>query len=175
MSRVNDFSDPSSIFFRALSTGGDGTGDFNAIEDYSNSPTEFSVTPLKGEKLYASRFSVNMVFPGAPPPLWDGYGPIAGGLTNGVSIEVSSSASNVEFPAIVLMMNTNWTFLPTQRLNWGNGVTQLVCTLDLTTSGGYAILDGDVDYFKVKLNDDFSPFLRQVFILQGFKLPEILP
>ena len=164
--------------FRFLDTVGDGTGDKNAIGDYSSVPQEFKIAPDLHEGFFIVQLVVLLAATG---PLGSGvYG--GGGmgnnpLTNGVRIyKKKVDAITADFGGgVAIKDNGDWLrFGPdVQILEFGPGDNHIMFRLGVVKDDNVLALSGnDEEAFVVALSDNFTGLTKHFFMAQGYRHTE---
>lgn len=159
------------IQFRQYFTqAGDGTGAINANGNYSASATAFYVQP-PSDRIYLIGTVLIAVSDNANINQTD-YGGIAGGLTNGVQGFIKTNGVEVDaFAGNRFKKNIDWYGVGSEVIIStfaGNFQTLSVKFETFADTGGYIKLDGrSGDQLGIRLNDDFSTLMQQVFVARG--------
>lgn len=162
------------IFSRQLDKVGNGTGDFNANENYSSGglgQTIFRIAPGAGEVFRVSRMLVG-VYDSSGMQCQE-YGNLGSALTNGVVVRVHNGSSTLIdlTDNLPIKYNGQWGALcfDADVKSWGNGNELLVVRWTFTNSGQYIRLDGDNnEELQIVLNDDLSGLIEHTFTVQGY-------
>ena len=160
-------------FIRFADTNGDGTGDANAIGDYSSTVTDFLIShPASAPtNLFINRLIVHI----EDTNNWsaDNYGNLSGPLTNGISIlklDGNLQVSQTVTEADPIKSNAHWgKFCYDVNLvsfGSGNDFFQVRWTL---AKSGYPARLAPGESFAVRLNDDFTGLVQHTFNFQGWK------
>jgi len=158
--------------FRCLDTNGDGTGDFQAIGDYSVTPTDFFIQPASGEIFILHRMLV-MIEDSSGMAARD-YGNIANGLTNGIAIGTFRDGVLVNqlTQNTPILTNGEWA-RPCHDVDlktWSTGNEVLTVRWTFEKSGKPITLNGGKkESFRVTLNDDLTGLVEHTFHVQGYK------
>lgn len=165
------YSDPI-LLTQFLTLNGDGTGDFNAIGDYTT-PDIFYIQPSVGEIMEIDKLLIYILDSGALPG--GVYGGLGSALTNGINITVTNARSidRSIIPGLI-KANTDLVHLGNggfSLTNFTGGVDAIVSSIDFTSiTGSSLILDGDqVHKLEVKLSDSFIGLNDHRFIAHGRK------
>ena len=161
----------SKLFTRLLDTVGDGTGDVQAIGDYSETPAAFRIRAAPGERLFIQTFVCTVEDVGTFTV--DGYG-AASALEVGVSIYVADAAGEILYQltndADPLIRNAEWAHLTGHAQFFADnasGAVSLVAVFQLADQFGQAVELLPGWSFVVYLNDDFSGLVQHHFYVQG--------
>jgi len=158
-------------FEHYLDTNGDGTGTFNAIGDYSATPTEFYYAPPAGITAVISKLIIHIADKGLFG--FDGYGAIAAGqVVNGMTItverlgvEVLSLTNGVPITDNASMSHLNVDY---NKTTFANNEESSSVSLEDHSFGGPLNMHGDLgDRLIVTLNDSFVGLIDHHFILYG--------
>jgi len=148
--------------YRYLDTNGDGTGVVNARGDYSLSEEIFYIQPAPGEIIRLERMMV--LIEGNKGTFYtDGYGGIAGGLTNGIQVRVQDDNGTITdlTAGLPVLSNGMWGGLcydaEIYPASTGNNDTYLRVRWTFARSGYPLRLVGDNnERLEVVLNDNFA-------------------
>jgi hypothetical protein len=168
--------EPSSedLIYQYLSTNGDGTGDIDAISDYSSGETQFFILPPENEiwqieRLMVSVFSDN----GFEPDTYGNLSPLPNGLildkrmgTDNVVIDITSS--------VPIKDNKGWAILAYDaKVNqWGKDKELLSCRFTFAKTGGVLRLNGNKnERLILTVSDDLTGLLSHRFFIQGHIIP----
>lgn len=156
-------------------TVGDGTGDIDAIGDYSVTPGTLKIIPPPSLVYVYPRFSVIIADAGNMDS--GGYGNNgANPLTNGVEFEIiRDGVTLLSFTGNnPIKTNTDWLYYMDSLdiHNFGTGDQVLVSTLDMTSLEWPHFFDGRAgDEWHIKFNDDLTHLTRHRFISSGYMIP----
>ncbi len=156
-------------FVQYLDEVGDGTGNADAIQDYSGGATSFKRQHVAGEKpINIGRLVVYYGFTGNPRV--DRYGSSLV-LTNGIIIRKTDSAGGVIVDyteQFKIFINGDWArqgavFAFSDQ---GAGDNFGTATINYKGISGFITLK-DEEIFEVILEDDFTSFVEQKFMIKG--------
>lgn len=128
------YSDPIPLS-QFLSTNGDGTGDTNAVVDYSSGEVYY-IQPAIDEIIEIHKLVIHLVDSGALPA--EVYGGLASDLTNGIDIVVTNEGSIARSIMPGLLKAND------ELAHLGNGGVEL-----LNFTGGIDTLTGHIDFIKM--------------------------
>lgn len=162
------------IFSRQADTVGNGTGDFNAIGNYSSGglgETIFRIAPGAGEVYRITRMLVG-VYDSSGMQCQE-YGNLGSALTNGVVVRVHNGTSTLIdlTDNLPIKYNGQWGALcyDADVKSWGNGNELLVARWTFERAGQPIRLDGDNnEELQVVLNDNMTGLIEQTFTVQGY-------
>ena len=159
-----------SPFVHYLDTNGDGTGDTDAIGDYSTTPAVFYFQPAAGITVEVTKLMIHIADKGAFDV--DGYGAIAGGLTNGVVISfyrlgqlalLLTDGAPIKNNADMSHLNTDY-----RLTNYSSNYGSSSVSLDVAAFQTSLLMHGDLqDQLRVELSDSFVGLDDHHFILYG--------
>ena len=154
--------------FRLLDTVGNGTGDTEAIGDYSVVATSFKITDTTGWGSI-ERLIVMIEDTGSFDSGLYGNGL---GLTNGIRVYVKNVSDEVlqELTSFPILTNGDWAghCHDFNHFNWGSGNEVASIRWTFSKSGQPALIKFDHgEYLEVLLNDDFSNLVKHRFTVQG--------
>lgn len=159
----------SRLLYRFLDTNGDGTGETNAIGDYSSTAQIFKcVAQDDAEYTEVHRLIVSVEDSGAFDA--GAYGNNIA-LTNGISVfHINSDGYRNEFTnSKPILKNADWAHYcyDVNLVGFGTGNDTLAVRWTFTKAGKPLILNkGEV--FGVQLNDDFTGLEQHLFHIQGY-------
>jgi len=150
--------------FQLADTAGDGTGDQDAIGDYSITPDEFYVQPATGEVLWVEHVLIAITDGAAMSGSLYGSDLV---LTNGIEIQVINGNGDVRediTDGLPIIANPDLTRLGTvDELAFGSGDQGLQCAI----SFDQPIIVRSSERFTFLLSDDFSDLVHQYFTIMG--------
>lgn len=163
-----------------MTTGGDQTGTFNAIGDYSSTSDDFYVQPPAAEDYMISSLDITIVDDRINP---EGYGAMDA-LTNGVSIvTVLQGVTYIAGAGTNITSNRGWMSISddVQYVDWGLPIEEKMmrCRIDFGKFyadpqrpqpdgvGGLMLLGHTEDKLIIRLNDDFTDLSGHYFIVRG--------
>lgn len=158
-----------SVLTRFLDTNGDGTGTTNANGNYSVTPEEFYIQPGEGYYYDIARMIVEIQDTSGMSAV--DYGNIAGGLANGVSVQVVRGATTLrDLTPDPIKSNAEWASYcyDADLKTWSTGNEFLAVRWTFAKSGKPLYLSGDhSDRLVVTLNDDLTGLVEHKFLVQG--------
>lgn len=148
-----------------LSTNGDGSGDIEAIGNYSI-PTEFYISPAENTTLELHRLLIHLTDTGSLDANSYGNGI---SLTNGVQLSVTDSSGTRILTNPTIFTNSDWgkQCYDAQVLAFGQGDESLNARWTFTRAGVPFILKEPSHRLSIILNDDFTGLNEHNFIVQG--------
>lgn len=159
---------------RRLDENGDGTGDVNAIGDYSITPATFSIVPPVDRIFLLTEFTHLMTDNGSLNA--DGYGGINTPLPNGLLINLITNGFQYDLAASPILCNTDLLRLSndfrivTFSASKQSLVTRFYPRLDINGRRKPIVLNGSKgDRLDVICQDDFGSIQEQNFTVHGFK------
>jgi hypothetical protein len=159
------------IFVRYVDTIGDGSGDKQAIGDYSGtSETVFKFAPGAGQVARVHRLMLQVEDVGTFDSAKYGNGIT---LANGISIATHDSTSELIdlTDGLPIKTNADWGRIcyDVSVLTFGQGNEHLIARWTFSKAGAPLRLDGDLgQYLGITLSDDFSGLVAHTFCLQGY-------
>lgn len=157
---------------RFLDTVGNGTGTKNANGDYSLVEGIFRIDPPAGQVYHIRRMLVEVHDSAIANA--DDYGNIAGGLTNGVNLEIRDGSGTLHdfMDGIPVVRNSDWghfCYDGTRRPSTGGGAETLNIRWSFDKAGQEVRLDGNLgEFLCVDLNDDLQGLIEHRFMVQGW-------
>ena len=159
-----------------LSTNGDGTGTIEMSDDFSNASgatgkTRFYIQPPEDEKYFLERMLV--VIRDAQGISVEKYGAIAGGLTNGIRLDIRSQGKIVDDPlgGQTIQTNVDWarySGVDVEDKTWGTGDDFISVRWTWGAGAGPVELDGrSAMRLTVTCEDDMSGLVSQTMFVQG--------
>jgi len=157
------------ILYQHLSVNGDGTGDFDAIGDYSGAATEFYIQPAS-DKIFAIE-TVTVSIQDGQKVSADKYGGMTA-LTNGIDICIEDSGGVITNITAndQIKSNGEWAsyFDSMKAHTFGTGDELVVLYWKFADSGRSILLDGSKgEKLVFILNDDFTGLTLHRFFVQG--------
>lgn len=164
--------------FRFLDTVGDGTGEKNAIGDYSSVPQEFKLAPKLHEGFFVAQLIVLIAVNGAL-----GSGVYGGGgmgndpLTNGVQVykkKLSVVTANLT-DGVTVKSSGDWLrFGPdVEVMDFGPGDNHIMFRFTVVKNDNVLALSGnDKESLVVSLSDDFTGLTKHYFMAHGHRHTE---
>jgi hypothetical protein len=155
-----------------LTENGDGTGEDNAIGDYSLAEEVFFMTPPTEYSYFIKTMTVQVQ--DSPNMRAEYYGDLGAALTNGIVVRLSSNGNVTQTLSdnLKIKKNADWAAhcSNTQLLTWGAGDEMLIAEWDFERNGIPIHLNGaSNDKLEIVMNDDFSGLVKHHFFCQGFK------
>jgi hypothetical protein len=153
---------------RYLDTNGDGTGQKNAIDNYSSGEI-FYIQPAPGEVFYIARMIV--VIRDATVDAAD-YGALSE-LTNGVVMRVSDDNGVLDnlTDDVPITTNAGWAAIcyDVTRAAWGTGDEFIKGRMSFFKDGPYVPLNGNRnERLEIVLSDDLTGLVSHTFMARGF-------
>lgn len=150
--------------FKFLDTNGDGTGDKNAIGDYSSTPTDFFYQPEGGRTVVLTRMIITM---SGDHVNENGYGVKDTPLANGIVVHTENSTPEAAMDlsgGIPIRKERHW-----QRYCYDADASSLGLVVARWTfaKAGIPLFLSHNDRLVVTLNDDFSALTGHFFNIQG--------
>ena len=155
---------------RFMDTKGDGTGEKNAIGDYSSTEQTFFIQPSDVQTLRITRLVISI----------EDNGPIDAGaygngidLVNGIQLQVRNDSGVVNdlTDNVPIFTNSHWgryTY-DIKESSFGMGSNYVFARWSFIRSGITIRLRGaENERFAMILNDDFSGLVSHRFLIQGF-------
>ena len=159
-------------FIQFLSTNGDGTGDINAVGDYTT-PEVFYIQPANDEVMLIDKLTIHILNTGALPA--GDYGGLGSALVNGIDIVTTNARSNglSILPGIIksninLMHSTDLGF---SLITFSGAVDSIIAVFNFKIDDNEGlILDGSQEHkLEVLLSDNFAGLVDHHFVAHGFK------
>lgn len=154
-------------FTRFMSTNGDGTGDVDAIGDFSGAPVDFFIRPAINETLILNQLIVHIEDTGTIDAGFYGNGIV---LTNGIEI-LFTAGSEILFDvteSFRIFTNGDWAryAFSEQITEFGTGTNfvHVLFTFAGLTIKPRIFQDREL---RIRLNDDFSGLVSHSFNVQG--------
>lgn len=164
--------------FDLLDTNGDGTGDRNAILDYSVTPGIFKIGPPSNEQLIWYIHKIQIFIAGTGAFSGDKYGDLPA-LTNGIEIRIFNTNAvetvfkfnSAEPDNNIRTNNDLLTISQSGVYNPFSGASKGFCAiLDFGDNERALKLDPKLgEELQFVLNDDFSGLQMHTFLIQGRK------
>lgn len=153
-----------------LDTNGDGTGNIDAIGDYSLTPTEFYIQPPAGSVYELRRVIVTIEDTGSIDS--GGYGNNSSPLTNGISVECRIEGQPVRTLTAQLPVTrtADWNSLcfDGDVINFGSGNQFYVARWTFTNDGDpIRLTENDVLAFKFNDNLTSQGLVGHRFLIKG--------
>lgn len=177
MSRITPAIDPfrgtiPASIYQYLDKTGDGTGDTNAIEDYSGAglgSTDFKIVPAPGEIMRIERMIIAIVAMNATSQ--DSYGGL-GILSNGITTKKKNAGGDIQdlTAGIPITTQAQWAHLcfDSFQPDPGMGNDHVLYRWRFMQAGTPVRLVGDNgEFLAVTINDDMTGLLQHVFNVQG--------
>ena len=165
---------PENLVFRALDTVGDGSGDVQAIGDYSDTGdglTNFKITAQPGERLTIERMLIG--YEDTAGMAARDYGNIGDGLTNGIKVIVTNPDDDIVLDltnARPVKTNGEWSaHCYDATLNtWSSGNELFAVRWTFAKTGEPLFLDTGYS-LVVRHNDDLSGLISNTYICHGVR------
>lgn len=162
------------LLYQHLTTAGDGTGTFEAIEDYSGGglgATDFFIEPGANE-IFAIE-TITIAIEDNAKISADKYGGITA-LTEGIAITIENDSGVVLdiTTNAKIKTNTGWAsyFDSMNTHTFGTGNELVIVYWKVSDTGRSILLDGNANEKLIfELNDDFSSLVSHTFFAHGAK------
>jgi len=155
--------------FRQMDTVGDGSGTKNAIGNYAAAAQTFKLTCPIGKAYTINSLMIHVS--GPTNFALTGYGSIAGGLANGLTLQISIGGAIVELNATEpIKSNDDWAHVSADvnHLTFVGGGDSLAIPFKISDFGVPVVLSGG-DFIQITLHDDFSTLTSHHFIVHGYE------
>jgi len=153
--------------FQFLSTNGDGTGNMNAIGNYSVTPGIFYAMAPANETLVITHLSIVIGVSGAINML--NFGGIAGGLTNGIvwTYKKNGVIYNA-FGDFVFKQNVDFEAVSNVSITtYGGGNQALLCEFKFPQNFTESVKLSGTDYISLTMQDDLSTLSKHYIAAKG--------
>lgn len=138
--------------------------------DGSVTPVVFNVVANTGKRFFIHRLILVMEDQNIN---FQKFGGIAGGITNGLDIEVKEGGQPIRSLGGPIKLNAQFAFAGSGIAITASATDLMQVTFDVAARGTtLELVDSDSDFFRITVNDDLTPIDVFKVVAQGFEVSE---